>query len=114
MKIILEEKQKRKQEKLEKSKESQINEKKVRKVTKKIQFEDSSTDSDVSMIGVTDDNEPDDIGDMQDTENNVCLLCGEFGRDRELWFRCINCAGWVHAECSGANKAKSYVCDLCQ
>lgn len=46
--------------------------------------------------------------------SDVCLLCGEFGRNNELWFRCILCSGWVHAECSAAERAENFVCDFCR
>lgn len=43
----------------------------------------------------------------------VCEVCLEFGRDNELWFRCTICGVWVHAECSGADSAKDFICDTC-
>ncbi|KAG8336638.1 hypothetical protein J6590_041007 [Homalodisca vitripennis] len=30
------------------------------------------------------------------------MLCGDFGKDNELWFRCCSCAGWIHAACSAS------------
>lgn len=48
----------------------------------------------------------------QDASNN-CLVCGEFGRDRELWIRCTSCGFWAHFACSGANVAAGYICDYC-
>ncbi|PSN53104.1 hypothetical protein C0J52_10568 [Blattella germanica] len=33
-------------------------------------------------------------------ETNICIICGEFGRNQELWYRCTICAAWAHSECS--------------
>lgn len=45
--------------------------------------------------------------------NDVCLFCGEFGRNNELWYRCVICSGWVHSECSAAESAHNFKCDYC-
>lgn len=45
--------------------------------------------------------------------NELCLLCGEFGCDNELWFQCINFLEWVHSECSSADTADNFICDFC-
>lgn len=45
--------------------------------------------------------------------NTNCCICGEIGRDKELWYRCVLCSSWNHAECSGADSPKGYVCDYC-
>jgi hypothetical protein len=42
-----------------------------------------------------------------------CAICGEFGRDKETWYRCTECGYWVHRDCSGADTPKGYVCDHC-
>ena len=44
---------------------------------------------------------------------DVCLFCGEFGKDGELWYRCILCSMWSHQECSGWNTPNDYICDVC-
>ncbi|KAG5878425.1 hypothetical protein JTB14_026298 [Gonioctena quinquepunctata] len=110
------EKQKKKERKRNRQpgKSSKAKEEKIRNVTKKVKFDDrSSEESDISMTEICDDDSLDDLEYIQDTDNNVCALCGEFSRGRELWFRCVNCAEWVHAECSGANSAVGYKCDNC-
>ncbi|PSN42320.1 hypothetical protein C0J52_18224 [Blattella germanica] len=33
-------------------------------------------------------------------ETNICIICGEFGRNQELWYRCTICAAWADSECS--------------
>lgn len=30
--------------------------------------------------------------------NEICVICGEFGKDKELWFRCIECASWADCD----------------
>jgi len=42
-----------------------------------------------------------------------CLVCGEFGKDNELWYRCRICGFWAHCDCTGADKPTSFVCDYC-
>jgi hypothetical protein len=32
--------------------------------------------------------------------NDICLLCGEFGRKRELWYRCVISMGSRRMQCS--------------
>lgn len=45
--------------------------------------------------------------------DDLCAICGEFGRDREMWFRCCSCSNWIHKECSGKESAENFICDLC-
>lgn len=47
------------------------------------------------------------------SKDDTCILCGEFGRDRELWYRCRVCALWAHEACTSAVSANDYVCDYC-
>lgn len=54
----------------------------------------------------------DDEDDDADRACNTCLVCGEFGRDNEIWYRCTSCGLWAHAECTGWNSARNYVCDM--
>ncbi|XP_038213346.1 uncharacterized protein LOC119833422 [Zerene cesonia] len=52
---------------------------------------------------------------MDDAEDarNRCLVCDEFGRNNEMWYRCTSCGLWAHAECTGWESAESYLCDVC-
>lgn len=68
---------------------------------------DSNTD-DESL----DENQICDDDDIDDG-NDICIICGEFGKGGEMWFRCKSCGAWAHQECSGQEKAKNYVCDFC-
>jgi hypothetical protein len=36
------------------------------------------------------------------------LVCGEFGMENELWFRCVQCSRWTHSD-----TPKNYKCDFC-
>jgi len=46
--------------------------------------------------------------------NDNCVVCGEFGKDKEIWFRCRMCGFWAHMACTGHNKANTYTCDDCR
>lgn len=56
-----------------------------------------------------DDNEDDNAEDA----TNTCLICSEFGRNNEIWYRCTLCGQWAHAECTGWDSPEGYVCDNC-
>lgn len=43
-----------------------------------------------------------------------CVLCGEFGKGGEVWFRCIMCSYWAHKACTGRDKPDNYICDHCE
>ena len=38
---------------------------------------------------------------VSDQNNEKCIICDDFGRDGEEWYRCITCGFWSHSECSG-------------
>jgi hypothetical protein len=40
--------------------------------------------------------------DANKSKDDTCIVCGEFGRDRELWYRCRVCAVWAHEACTSA------------
>lgn len=43
------------------------------------------------------------------------LVCGEFGKDKELWIQCHMCEEWAHAECTdGQSGSSGYICDECR
>lgn len=69
----------------------------------------SSSDENIDDNNLCDDDELDDAD-----PNEFCLICNEFGKDGEMWYRCTMCGKWVHQDCSGCLKAKQYVCDLCR
>ncbi|XP_049939158.1 uncharacterized protein LOC126413302 [Schistocerca serialis cubense] len=71
----------------------------------------SEDDLNLDLQNICDDDEMDDIDPL--AISDVCLVCGEFVKDGELWYRCISCSRWSHEECSGWNTPKGYKCDLC-
>lgn len=90
---------------------------------------ESSDEDDVNNETICDDNSDDDMKDegARDTKSRPvrrgaadnksaldnCVMCGEFGKDNELWYRCRECAMWAHCACTSADSAKTYVCDYC-
>ncbi|XP_050497661.1 uncharacterized protein LOC126878803 [Diabrotica virgifera virgifera] len=54
----------------------------------------------------------DDVRDKNITED-ICILCGEFGKNSELWLRCVYCGHWAHKACSNSPKDKKFICDFC-
>lgn len=65
----------------------------------------TSSESDITLNQICDDDEDNDL--------NKCLVCDEFGRNNELWYRCTSCGLWAHASCTGWDSPKGYVCDNC-
>lgn len=93
-KIELEQKEKRKIQKKKKQKVPL----RVKKVTKKVKFDDSSSSSssqDEKKI-CNDHSSEDPDSDMEEE----CILCGEYGKS-EMWYRCGLCHRWAHKECTG-------------
>lgn len=84
---------------------------------------ESSDSSGDEVSNICDDDELDDIEEVDEfsfapppqTEKSkeFCGICGEFGKQRELWYRCVLCSMWNHAECTGSDTPKNYMCDLC-
>ncbi|KAG8300576.1 hypothetical protein J6590_073093 [Homalodisca vitripennis] len=104
----------------------QVTKAKKKLCRRNISFSSSEDEDKCEEIILCDDNEMDDVdllsfgdsgaisGNELPTEAGCCLLCGEIGRDSELWFMCGFCAGWVHAECSAADSVENFVCDYCK
>lgn len=62
-------------------------------VVRKLHFDDSvSNNCDESQLG-------DELDSIK--SNDECLMCGEFGREKEMWYRCVMCFNWAHSKCSG-------------
>lgn len=80
---------------------------------------DDSLEEDLSDI--CDDDELDDINlsfippssATPSKPNETCCVCGEIGKNNELWYRCVLCSSWNHAECTGADSPENYKCDNC-
>lgn len=92
--------------------------KKKRKYCKRSLKFESSDEEDVNDENLCDDSD-DDIHPIeavcQSNKEEVCSVCGEFGKDRELWYKCVRCQNWSHAECSGWDSSgQAYRCDYCR
>jgi hypothetical protein len=75
-----------------------------------LHLDDSESESwDESQL--CDDDELDDVDITEDSE--LCLVCGEFGQDNEIWYRCVICSKWAHEDCSGWDSPVGYTCDMC-
>lgn len=87
------------------------NTKKICRPRRNITFESSESESE----GLKEDELCDDhsLDDIDPSDNNTCLVCGEFGMNNELWYRCVKCSGWSHSECSGWDSPDGYKCDFC-
>ncbi|KAJ2937697.1 hypothetical protein O0L34_g17508 [Tuta absoluta] len=72
--------------------------------------EGSTSNSDIDMIDLREDDDTD--LDDYDSENK-CVLCNDYGRNNELWYRCVYCGRWAHSECTGSDSPENYKCDLC-
>lgn len=67
-------------------------------------FDENSSDSDVQY----DDNEDEYV------DEDICLICNDYGKNNEQWYRCTLCGRWAHSECSGWDTPVGYTCDECQ
>ncbi|KAJ3666603.1 hypothetical protein Zmor_002039 [Zophobas morio] len=47
-----------------------------------------------------------------DINYDICIICGEFGKNGEIWLRCVSCGEWAHKACSG-NDNNAFICDFC-
>ncbi|XP_046399922.1 uncharacterized protein LOC124166435 [Ischnura elegans] len=74
---------------------------------------DSSSEEDVPLNKICDDNEDDDTFDLFHDDVENCLVCGEYGPTSEMWYRCVICGKWAHSECSGYDSPENYTCDFC-
>lgn len=105
----LEEKERKRQNKNEKLPREKKN-KMIAKVKRKV-LESSSSEDEIAENLCDDESEPDSEFEHQE---DICAICGEFGRNGEVWFRCQQCGNWVHRECSGSSKPDGYICDFCK
>lgn len=49
----------------------------------------------------------------KDVNEDICIVCGEFGKNGEIWLRCVICGQWAHKACSNSSKEKKFICDFC-
>lgn len=121
MKTILEDKEKKKlgklknTEKYDRSKPKKaVKEKKNKQMNQKFYkrkfLQDSSSET-ADEEQLCDDDSDDEMH-VDDENYNKCIICEEFGKNNELWYRCTVCAMWAHAICSGWDSPDGYICDL--
>ena len=84
---------------------------KPKKLKRKLNFSSSESESEVDLAELCVDDELDDM--ENESNEEACLVCGEFGKDREMWYRCVSCSSWSHEECSGWDSPENYLCDAC-
>lgn len=126
MKTVLENKllkrtiKKEKEEEIKKKlktckKKTRVSKRPTKKPTKKRTYSTSSSDANENVLCDDDDENDEPFYDEgQQGIDELCVICGEFGKNRELWFRCVSCGKWAHALCSGENSADNYVCAFCE
>ena len=133
-KLALAEKKSNSKPKPSNPKKKQIQPKKVKKSTKQakkvsqpsVSSDDESSDCELNEVEVCNDDSDDDIEDdttvrpvcrkqsSNKSDDDKCLVCGEFGHDKEWWYRCTVCASWAHEACTSTISANNYVCDFCE
>lgn len=116
MKAVLEDKKRKREERNKKKVSSQNKVTVAHKTKQKKRYRRNlnkifDSDSELDEEPVCDDNSDDDI--PIESECEQCLICNEFGRDGELWYRCTTCGLWAHSECSGWDDPENYMCDIC-
>ncbi|KAG5875273.1 hypothetical protein JTB14_033481 [Gonioctena quinquepunctata] len=82
---------------------------KTKKRTREIISESDSDEESYDNDELCDDDELDDVSDAGET----CSVCGDFGKDNEVWFRCTCCGIWSHKACTGTERPDNYICDFC-
>uniref|UniRef100_A0A2A4J4D1 Ig-like domain-containing protein n=1 Tax=Heliothis virescens TaxID=7102 RepID=A0A2A4J4D1_HELVI len=111
-KILKEKKLKIKPEKetiKRKGKSIEVKKAKRRVLQDKNKRNDSTSDSEIEMTDLREDEDTD----ADDDYENKCIICDDYGQNNELWYRCVLCGLWAHAECSGCDSPEGYICDLC-
>lgn len=62
---------------------------------------------------VSSSSEDEDKESEKEVDEDICLVCGEFGKDREIWLQCLSCASWAHKACADYDKGQEFICDYC-
>ncbi|KAK4879734.1 hypothetical protein RN001_007880 [Aquatica leii] len=44
------------------------------------------------------------LQDQDSSDDELCVICGEYEKSRETWFRCTSCGKWAQKDCSGVDK----------
>lgn len=79
---------------------------------KKVVFakEDDKEDSQCTQTHAanSDDSDEDIVGE------DLCLVCGEFGKNGEMWLKCVQCGNWAHRACADVSRKQAFICDFCR
>lgn len=79
-------------------KKTKVQKKELEKAKRQILKEQNETS--VSDVGIDYLCQDDEDVDAEDAGNR-CLVCYEFRRNNEMWYRCTSCGQWAHSECTG-------------
>ncbi|XP_030752255.1 PHD finger protein ALFIN-LIKE 4-like [Sitophilus oryzae] len=113
----LEKKEQKKNEKARNAAKKNIA-KKSRKTNKKLKRKRTKlpdSDSETSSFDEKEIGDDDDLDNMSDvSEHEKCVICGDIGKNREMWFRCTICGYWAHMACTDCDSAEGFVCDSCR
>lgn len=65
---------------------------------------------------VTEESNSEEEGDEDSSEKEVkediCIICGDIGKHREMWLQCCTCGQWAHEACAD-NERGYFICDFC-
>jgi hypothetical protein len=75
---------------------------KLQRCAKKRSYNDSRNSDEYSN------DEDDEDKDKNVVYQAICLVCGEFGKNNEMWLRCVSCGNWAHKACAAVEKKDDY------
>lgn len=64
-------------------------------------------------LGSSEEDNDDECQDKNVNDIDICLVCGEFGKNGEMWLRCVMCGNWAHKACADIEKG-AFICDYCR
>lgn len=48
----------------------------------------------------------------KEVNEDICIICGDRGKNREMWLRCCSCGQWAHEACVDSERPY-FICDYC-
>ena len=127
MKDILEEKENKKKKRSQKNTKNEIKVKKVRKqvfgasqektidtqVKKTREPRKNIKRKNYRVNNDENDTSDEDLSEDVGINKDICLICGEFGKNGEYWLECTTCHEWAHKACTDGGSSKKFICDFC-